>query len=319
MVGSTNSKSNIEQLKLATWGGGSDEEIVQILEMHYNGQINIKDYWSVGDVRLTSMSSVARYYSTKTNRTIFPGFATQTLELVIIGINHDNLTTEQGVRTKAAITVQTRHCLKITDNNSGYSGDGGGMYDCFASDDIDSTLEEFGNEYVDKSMKKVLAAMPEFITSNVKYVTKYYARAVYYINDKDDGYGIGIYKNTTSKIFLLAYKEIIGSEGDATITPYTTELALSDDKIYQYEYMQTISNRIKYNYYGSETAIPWWSHSASAWTPNNYETHPNYTKTAQVTSTGECIISHGTMIINDNDVDYKYYDNIAGFAPAFCL
>lgn len=45
--------------KYASWADGTDEEIVAMLEAHYAGEINIYDYWSVGDTRKISLSAMS--------------------------------------------------------------------------------------------------------------------------------------------------------------------------------------------------------------------------------------------------------------------
>lgn len=41
-----------------TWSDGTDEEIAALLEGHYAGDINIRDYWAVGDERVVSLAAM---------------------------------------------------------------------------------------------------------------------------------------------------------------------------------------------------------------------------------------------------------------------
>ena len=40
------------ELKIVTWADGTWEEIAAMLDAHYRGDINVADYWAVGDVRV---------------------------------------------------------------------------------------------------------------------------------------------------------------------------------------------------------------------------------------------------------------------------
>lgn len=43
-----------------SWSDGTDEEIVEALEKHYAGEIDLHDYWSVGDERIVSLSAMSQ-------------------------------------------------------------------------------------------------------------------------------------------------------------------------------------------------------------------------------------------------------------------
>ena len=45
--------------KIVTWAGGTDAEIVAMIEEARKGYINLADYWTVGDVRTISLSAMA--------------------------------------------------------------------------------------------------------------------------------------------------------------------------------------------------------------------------------------------------------------------
>ena len=46
-------------LKIVTWSGGTDEEIVAMVEAADKGEINLSDYWSVGDTRTVQLSAMS--------------------------------------------------------------------------------------------------------------------------------------------------------------------------------------------------------------------------------------------------------------------
>ena len=46
-------------LKIVTWSGGTDEEIVAMVEAADKGEINLSDYWAVGDTRTVQLSAMS--------------------------------------------------------------------------------------------------------------------------------------------------------------------------------------------------------------------------------------------------------------------
>lgn len=103
--------SNNSSIKIVTWADGSWEQISAMLDAHYSGKIDIADYWSVGDERLTNLSAIGENWCPDrlTNNSSFYGEAQpeQSIVLTIIGFNHDNLETSVNGCNKAAITLQT--------------------------------------------------------------------------------------------------------------------------------------------------------------------------------------------------------------------
>lgn len=106
-------------LKIVTFADGTDAEIAKMIEAHYAGEINIGDYWAVGDKRVihhNAMDATGVSESHKANDYVY----------VIIGIEHDDLVTAINGKTKAAITIQTERMLYLdttTEYNSSYNVD----------------------------------------------------------------------------------------------------------------------------------------------------------------------------------------------------
>lgn len=103
-------------LKIVTFADGTDAEIEKMIEAHYAGEINIGDYWAVGDKRIihhNAMDATGVSESHKANDYAY----------VIIGIEHDDLVTAINGKAKAAITIQTERMLYLdttTEYNSSY-------------------------------------------------------------------------------------------------------------------------------------------------------------------------------------------------------
>lgn len=91
-------------LKIVTFADGTDYEISRMIEAHYAGKINIKDYWSVGDKRTVHLLEMAAIKVEESHRE-------QDVEFVIGDFEHDDLVTPVNGHTKAVITLLQKDCL----------------------------------------------------------------------------------------------------------------------------------------------------------------------------------------------------------------
>lgn len=96
-------------LKIVTFADGTDEEILAMVQAHYNDKINIADYWTVGDTRNVALSSMSVTGVDESHRA-------QTVQLVIGDFEHDDLVTSINGHTKAAITLLQKDCLMDASN-----------------------------------------------------------------------------------------------------------------------------------------------------------------------------------------------------------
>ena len=103
-------------LKIVTFANGTGAEIAKMIKAHYNNKINITDYWSVGDTRTVSLSSMVA-------TTVGEPHRQQSVEFVIGGFDHDDLTNHINNHTKAAVTLLQKDCLMDTSADYG-TGDG---------------------------------------------------------------------------------------------------------------------------------------------------------------------------------------------------
>lgn len=92
------------ELKIVTFAGGTDAEIAKMIQAHYNNKINISDYWAVGDTRSVSLSAMSATGVGESHRA-------QTVQLVILGFEHDDLATAINGHSKAAVSVGLKDCL----------------------------------------------------------------------------------------------------------------------------------------------------------------------------------------------------------------
>lgn len=93
-----------------TWADGTDEEIVAMIEAADRGEINLSDYWTVGDARAVNLSAMAA-------TGVGESHSAQTVEFVLmhVGGYELNEATPDG-RTTCSFIVGMRNCL----NETGY-------------------------------------------------------------------------------------------------------------------------------------------------------------------------------------------------------
>ena len=82
-----------------------------MVQAHYNNEINIADYWAVGDTRSVSLSAMSATGVGESHRE-------QDVQFVIGDFNHDDLTTPINGHSKAAITLLQKDCLMDASNAS---------------------------------------------------------------------------------------------------------------------------------------------------------------------------------------------------------
>lgn len=98
-------------INIVAFATGTDEEIANMVRAHYNDQINIADYWAVGDMRTVHLSAMAATGVGESHRE-------QDVQFVIGDFNHDDLTTPINGHSKAAVTLLQKDCLMDASNAS---------------------------------------------------------------------------------------------------------------------------------------------------------------------------------------------------------
>ena len=217
-------------MKIVTFANGTDEEIVAMIEAHYNNKINISEYWAVGDKRNVSLYAMSATGVDESHRA-------QTVQFAIADFEHDTLSTAINGHTKAAVTLTQVNCLmdatsaSNSDNGSndterGYMNsshtNSGGWTSC-------ARRTWCNNIYY--------AALPSTIKSAVKSVNKLTSA----------GSQSSTINTTSDKVFLLSEIEIFGSitysfSGEGT----------------QYTYYKTQSNRYKMPKWNSSRGSQYW-------------------------------------------------------------
>lgn len=79
------------------WSDIPESLISTVLTAHYNGIVNLADYWQVGDERIYTLTDAGNYSNTPP--------VVRYAHCVILDFNKDDLITSIGNRNKAAITI----------------------------------------------------------------------------------------------------------------------------------------------------------------------------------------------------------------------
>ena len=209
-------------------------EIKQYLDLHYQGKINLADYWKVGDTRkmlIKAMSSNTGGDETHVR---------QYMTMVIIGLNHDNLKTAINGKTKAAITLQCREVLGNGNNaEEGY---------IWGSETLTHDEDNYSNNprrtWLNNTFFK---ALPNDIQPLIKTVIKKNLNGHYSWDTSGP--------DTEDKAFLTSYTEMFGNN---SYNLYLDNKELNNNEGEQYPYYNSDERRQKiYNNNGSPADYPY--------------------------------------------------------------
>ena len=216
-------------LKTVTWAGGTDEEIVAMVEAADQGLINLSDYWAVGDTRTVQLSAMSA-------TGVGESHSAQEVDLVLMHAGgYDLNEAVASGRTKCSFIVGQKDSLATagymnsSDTNSG-SWDG-------------SARRTWCNSVYKNALPSTL--LPIFKQFKTITVQTYNGSA----NEESVDY-----------FALPAAKEVFGgsatSAGSATSHSNLTEF----NALFQFDYYKTASNRVK-KLGKTGSARYWWERS----------------------------------------------------------
>lgn len=223
--GTANIWINKHDIKIVTWANGADEKIAAMLEAHYNGYIDIHDYWTVGDERTVSLSAMEATGVSESH-------VTQDVTMVLMNEGGKTLTTPIGEITECAFIVGQKNMLANgTTLEGGYMNssntNGGGWNNCARRTWCNSVYKNALPSTLVKIFKK-----HQNITAN----------------------GSSSMTATSNDYFALpSEKEVFGSVTNANAT--------AEENNTQFKYYETSSNRIKYAGETGGSAYEWWERS----------------------------------------------------------
>ena len=216
-------------VKIVTWAGGTDEEIVKMVQLADAGIINLSDYWAVGDTRTVQLSAMSA-------TGVGESQSAQEVDLVLMhaGGYELNEAVASGRTTCSFIVGQkdslaTAGYMNSSNTNSG-SWDG-------------SARRAWCNSVYKNALPSTL--LPIF--KQFKTITA-------------QTYNGSTNQESVDYFALPAAKEVFGgsatSAGDATSHSNLTEF----NALFQFDYYKTASNRVK-KLGKTGTADGWWERS----------------------------------------------------------
>lgn len=211
-------------INIVTWAGGTDEEIVAMVEAADRGEINLSDYWAVGDTRTVHLSIMS---STNVGET----HAEQDIQLVLMHKGGyklaDGSTCNFVVGQKDAL-AETGYMSSTSTNSGSWDGSARRAW-C-------------NNEYKN--------AMPESLSPIFKQFKTITAKT----------YNGSTNQESVDYFALPAAKEVFG--GSATAAgPATSYSNLNEfNSLFQFDYYKTTSNRVK-KLGKTGSAYAWWERS----------------------------------------------------------
>lgn len=244
--------------------------------MHYAGKIDISDYWAVGDSRKVEFSNTESYVASSTSNLGSTGV------IRILGFNHDNLETNIGNVSKAAVTFQ----FDILFQN------GVAASSIISSTTIANRL--YSSTYVrDWCNNSFINYIPSDLKDLIKPITKITNRICHNNYSKYRSQEI-----TVDKMFLLSHYEVWGLHKVSD-----SEYGTTDPDGEQYDYMKTTTNRGK----------TFWAYGPVHWWLRNQAIYKDG---------GWCmwrVSDDDGVVDNDYDIVISSLTASGGIAPAFCI
>lgn len=93
-------------LQIVTWSEGTDEQIAAMLDAHYNGDIDIHDYWHVGDERTVHLSAMTAGAVSETH-------VEQDVTMVLMNEGGKTLVEPVNGISECAFVVGQKNCLSV--------------------------------------------------------------------------------------------------------------------------------------------------------------------------------------------------------------
>lgn len=197
-------------LTIVSWSEATDIQVTNMLTAHYNGDIDISDYWSVGDTKTINLSTVSKGNVGEVQNQ-------QAMELTIIGMDHDELVSPIKNKSRAAITVQAKGCL----SSLGYMNSGS-----VATPWALSARREWCNNNFKNALPQGFARI---IKPVIKLTNRYSTNTI-----------TPSHNTTNEDVFFLSDWELLGKN----YLPSASYGSLEPDGT-QYQFMTIIANRIK--------------------------------------------------------------------------
>ena len=287
--------------KIVDWGDGTDAEIAAMLQAHYDGLIDVTDYWAVGDTRIIQLNDMVGPLPDEEN------WNRQKIALVIVAEKHNDLDTPINGHTKAAITVQTREVLNKVTVSGPSKGYGKVLPSGYKTENrVPVPYTKWSDLYIRGYLNTTF--FNSISSNNLKNSIKstaHYRHTAYNTADAE---------RVVDKIFLPSYPEMVGTTSNSSYTP------TSPTEGSQFEYYTTSSNMVKTS---NNNGKPYYPTSGSllimealSSTSNKYNSYYSYYPYMGINSS---IPSDGSSPTSSVYDDVETAGRYFCIAPAFCL
>ena len=212
---------SVDLFRIVTWAGGTDEEIVKMVEAADQGLINLSDYWAVGDTRTVQLSAMSATGVSESH-------SAQEVDLVLMHAGgYDLNAAVASGRTKCSFVVGLKDSLaeagymnSSTTNSGSWNG---------------SARRTWCNNVFRNAIPSTLRA----IFKQFKTVTA-------------QTYNSSTNQTSVDYFALPAEREIFDARNYCNQTEYNA--------LFQFDYYKTASNRVK-KLGKTGTASYWWERS----------------------------------------------------------
>lgn len=232
-------------VEIVTWADGTDEQLAAMLDAHYAGQIDINDYWHVGDERVVHLSAMEA-------GSVFETHVAQDVTMVLMNVGGKELVEPINEKNECAFIVGQKNVLAIHN---------------YVSEDGCMNKTDTSNVGWDGCNRRTWC---NEIYRNALPVT---FKSLFKQHNNVTADGAGSSNKTSTDYFALpSEKEVFGS----TICADST--AEMDNK--QFAYYEVSSNRIKKP--GAGKAVNWYTRSLYSYGTRFCLVSPDGTTTSDV-------------------------------------
>ena len=225
-------------LKIVTWAGGTDEEIVAMVEAADKGEINLSDYWAVGDTRTVRLSAMS-------NTGVGESHSAQEVDLVLMHAG--------GYTLNAAVASGRTKCSFIVGQKDSLATDG---YMNSSDTNRGSWNGSARRTWCNSVYKNALPSTLLPIFKQFKTITA-------------KTFNGSTNQESVDYFALPAAKEVFGgsatSEGLDTSYSNLTEF----NALFQFDYYKIASNRVK-KLGKTGRAYHWWNRSPNYYNSSNF-------------------------------------------------
>ena len=214
---------------LVTWAGGTDEEIVKMVEAADRGEINLSDYWAVGDTRTVQLSAMSA-------TGVEESHVAQEVDLVLMhaGGYTLNAAVASG-RTKCSFIVGQKDSL-ATAGYMNFSNTNNGSWDGCARRTWCNSV------YKNALPSTLLPIFKQFKTITAK---------IYYDSANQE---------SVDYFALPAAKEMFGGSASSAGSDTGYSNLTEFNALFQFDYYKTTSNRVK-KLGKTGSVSSWWERS----------------------------------------------------------